>query len=96
MYSDIQPKASATKSRRPERAVGPLVPFDELVNETEVEDRSCKQDEHFIPLEDCSLPEPHALLHVTNRRKAPIKKQNSSVVCTHARLLPFCSQLFAS
>lgn len=67
--------------------MGPLLPFEELVNEIEVAlDDSCKQDEDGISnaLEDCSLPEPCALLHVTNRRKMPPRNKSLPMVC-HTR-----------
>ncbi|RVW92156.1 Kinesin-like protein KIN-7O [Vitis vinifera] len=67
---------------RPDRDVGPLVPFEELVNTIEVGvDESCKQEEdcHKNALEDCTLPDPRALLHVTNRRKVPLRKKSLPV-----------------
>ncbi|KAK0592909.1 hypothetical protein LWI29_027637 [Acer saccharum] len=80
VYSAFQPKASAVKSMRPARHIGPLLPFEELVNETEVGDESCKQEDYKInSLEDCNIPDPCALLHVTNRRKVPLRKQSSFV-----------------
>ncbi|KAK2634402.1 hypothetical protein Ddye_029194 [Dipteronia dyeriana] len=80
VYSAFQPKASDVKSVRPERHIGPLLPFEELVNETEVGDESCKQEDCKInSLEDCNIPDPCALLHVTNRRKVPLRKQSSFV-----------------
>ncbi|KAM1079722.1 hypothetical protein TB2_014129 [Malus domestica] len=72
--STIQSKASAAKPMRLKRDIGPLLPFEELVHEIEVsENESCKEDEesNCIMLEDCALPDPCALLHVTNRRKVP-------------------------
>ncbi|KAK4835581.1 hypothetical protein QYF36_011554 [Acer negundo] len=80
VYSAFQPKASAVKSMRPERHIGPLLPFEELVNETEVGDESCKPEDYKInSSEDCNIPDPCALLHVTNRRKVPLRKQSSFV-----------------
>ncbi|XP_062166470.1 kinesin-like protein KIN-7O isoform X1 [Alnus glutinosa] len=75
----VQSTASGVKPKRPKRDMGPLLPFEELVNEMEVAlDDSCKQDEDGISnaLEDCSLPEPCALLHVTNRRKMPLRNKS--------------------
>ncbi|KAH9680273.1 kinesin-like protein KIN-7O [Citrus sinensis] len=74
-------EASAVKSTRTEREMGPLLPFEELVNETEMEDESCKQDEdgRSYSSEDCNLPDPCALLNITSRRKVPLKKQSSFV-----------------
>ncbi|XP_015381580.2 kinesin-like protein KIN-7O isoform X4 [Citrus sinensis] len=81
VYSNVHLKASAVKSTRTEREMGPLLPFEELVNETEMEDESCKQDEdgRSYSSEDCNLPDPCALLNITSRRKVPLKKQSSFV-----------------
>ncbi|XP_034226435.1 kinesin-like protein KIN-7O isoform X2 [Prunus dulcis] len=79
VVSTIQSKASAAKTVRPMRDVGPLLPFQELVHETEVaENESCKEDEECknITLDDSALPDPCALLHVTNRRKVPPRKKS--------------------
>ncbi|XP_038702163.1 kinesin-like protein KIN-7O isoform X2 [Tripterygium wilfordii] len=81
VYSNAQSRASTVKSTRVDHDVGPLVPFEKLVNENEVvDDRSkpCK-DENNDVARDCTLPDPHALLHVTNRRKAPPRKKGSPV-----------------
>ncbi|GER25788.1 kinesin motor family protein [Striga asiatica] len=61
-------------------AVGSLLPFEELVkeestNELRKQDEDCKRS----ALEDPSLPDPHALLHVTSRRKVAPKKQSSTM-----------------
>ncbi|WJZ93819.1 hypothetical protein VitviT2T_012726 [Vitis vinifera] len=80
--SKVHSRASTVKSMRPDRDVGPLVPFEELVNTIEVGvDESCKQEEdcHKNALEDCTLPDPRALLHVTNRRKVPLRKKSLPV-----------------
>ena len=82
--SKVQSRASTVKSMRPDRDVGPLVPFEELANTIEVGiDESCRQEEdcHKNALIDCNLPDPRALLHVTNRRKVPLKKKSLLVVC---------------
>ncbi|CAB4286432.1 unnamed protein product [Prunus armeniaca] len=79
VVSTIQSKASVAKTVRPMRDVGPLLPFQELVHETEVaENESCKEDEECknITLDDSALPDPCALLHVTNRRKVPPRKKS--------------------
>ncbi|KAG6694403.1 hypothetical protein I3842_09G046800 [Carya illinoinensis] len=75
----IQSKASGVKPRRELRNIGPLLPFEELENEFEASlDDSRKQDDEDKrnALEGCSLPGPCALLHVTNRRKAPLRKKS--------------------
>jgi centromeric protein E len=58
---------------RPKRDVQPLLPFEELVNETDVaQNESCKEEEHKKnTVGDRALPDPCALLHVTSRRKLP-------------------------
>ncbi|KAM7270281.1 hypothetical protein ACFE04_029495 [Oxalis oulophora] len=78
VYSDLQPKNSAAKSVRPERYLsGPLLAFDELM----VEDDACEKDEDrkTVTTEDCAIPDPCSLLHVTNRRKMPAKKKYLSM-----------------
>lgn len=82
--SKVQSRASTVKSTRPDRDVGPLVPFEELVSTIEVGiDESFKkeEDDHKNVLEDCTMPDPGALLHVTNRRKVPLRKKSLPVVC---------------
>ncbi|CAA0812882.1 P-loop containing nucleoside triphosphate hydrolases superfamily protein [Striga hermonthica] len=66
----VEEHLSEVKSARTDqRAVGPLLPFEELVkeestNECSKQDEDCKRS----ALEDPSLPDPHALLHVTRER----------------------------
>ncbi|WCJ33370.1 Kinesin-like protein KIN-7O [Euphorbia peplus] len=74
---NIQSRASSVKPVRGTRDIGPLVPFDDLVNENEGGGKFIQKLEDFnnsLP-EDCILPDAHALLHVTNRRKAAPKKK---------------------
>lgn len=63
--------------------MGPLLPFEELVNEA-ITDGSCKEEKNCSnnTQEDSALPQPHALLHVTSRRKATTKKKTSLVYLT--------------
>ncbi|KAJ0098595.1 hypothetical protein Patl1_20895 [Pistacia atlantica] len=79
VYTNVQLKASPVKSMRSERDVGPFLPFEQLINETEVVDELSKQDEDCKTnsLQYCNLPGPRALLHVTNRRKVPLRKQST-------------------
>ncbi|XP_031273912.1 kinesin-like protein KIN-7O [Pistacia vera] len=79
VYANVQLKASPVKSMRSERDVGPFLPFEQLINETEVVDELSKQDEDCKTnsLQYCNLPGPRALLHVTNRRKVPLRKQST-------------------
>ncbi|XP_044478345.1 kinesin-like protein KIN-7O isoform X2 [Mangifera indica] len=67
------------KSMRTECDLGPVLPFEQLLNETEVVDESSKQDEdcNDDSSQNCNLPGPHTLLHVTNRRKVPLRKQST-------------------
>ncbi|OMO99839.1 hypothetical protein CCACVL1_03590 [Corchorus capsularis] len=80
-YVSVQSNSSAIKPAKPQRDMGPLLSFEELVNETGIADDSCKQDEDCkaSALEGCTLPDPCALLHVTNRRKVLPRKKSSSV-----------------
>ncbi|KAL7097766.1 hypothetical protein ACP275_10G163100 [Erythranthe tilingii] len=71
----VKENSSQVKPRRANCTTGPLLPFEELVEETSTselhkQDQDCKKS----ALEDCILPDPHALLHVTSRRKVPSKK----------------------
>ena len=63
--------------------MGPLLPFEELVNEASTDD-FCKEEKSCSnnSQEECALPQPHALLHVTSRKKASTKKKNLLVYLT--------------
>ncbi|XP_029129741.1 kinesin-like protein KIN-7O isoform X2 [Cajanus cajan] len=81
-YCNIQPSASSTvKPIRPKREMGPLLPFDELVNEDVYVDEPFKQEDNNKDdaNKDCNLPNPCTLLHVTNRKKAPSQKKSLSM-----------------
>ncbi|XP_061965316.1 LOW QUALITY PROTEIN: kinesin-like protein KIN-7O [Populus nigra] len=77
---NIQPRASAIKPMKDRSDMGPLLPFQELVSEIEVGDDVNMQSEDCKnnASEDCTLPDPCSLLHVTNRRKAPPRKKGST------------------
>lgn len=77
---NIQPRASAIKPMKDRSDMGPLLPFQELVSEIEVGDDINMQSEDCKnnASEDCTLPDPCSLLHVTNRRKAPPRKKGST------------------
>ena len=83
MDPNIQPRASAIKPMKDRSDMGPLLPFQELVSEIEVGDDVNMQSEDCKnnASEDCTLPDPCSLLHVTNRRKAPPRKKGSTAVC---------------
>ncbi|XP_073292654.1 kinesin-like protein KIN-7O isoform X2 [Primulina huaijiensis] len=70
LYSAIKERPSDVKSSVADRTMGSLLPFQELVTETSTatvckQIKNCGENE----LENC-LPDPHALRHVTSRRKA--------------------------
>lgn len=83
VYSSIQPNASTVKPNRPKRDMGPLLPFEELVDEDVYVDESFKQEDgdKGDANDKCNLPNPCDLLHVTNRKKAPSCKKSLSMVC---------------
>lgn len=77
LYQMEKEKASVVKPGRAASDVGPLLPFEELVNE---EPPACQFKEEeaskSTSKEDCALPNPSALLHVTNRRKTASRKKS--------------------
>lgn len=86
MNLNLQSKSPEMKVARSECDIQLLLPFDELVSVKEEGDDLCKQLDNYrnTTMEDCSLPDPCTLMHVTNRRKLPPKppeKKNSAVVC---------------
>ncbi|KAK4281942.1 hypothetical protein QN277_013382 [Acacia crassicarpa] len=80
-HPSIQSKASAGKSIKPIRDIGPLIPFEELVNESIPEVQSNKQGDDFNAAagNNCNLPDACALLHVTSRKKVPPRKKSLSM-----------------
>ncbi|XP_022935551.1 kinesin-like protein KIN-7O [Cucurbita moschata] len=77
--STIQSIASAVKPVKSNREMGPLLPFEELMDDTDVsKGETCKKGEsdQMNVLEGCAFPDPCALLHVTNRRKVVSKKKS--------------------
>ncbi|RDX81147.1 Kinesin-like protein KIN-7O, partial [Mucuna pruriens] len=79
--ASIQSSVSTVKPERPKRDMGPLLPFEELVNEDVYVDEPFKQedDNKDDTNKDCNIPNPCALLHVTNRKKAPSRKKSLSM-----------------
>lgn len=67
---------------RPERVFEPLLPFEDLVTVNEEDECYQEKDCETNASEDCNFPDPCALLHITSRRKAPLRKQSPAVVCT--------------
>ncbi|KAL6987277.1 hypothetical protein U1Q18_013027 [Sarracenia purpurea var. burkii] len=89
--SIIHAKASAVKPMRYERDMGPLLPFEELVSEASMDNSNKpKQERHIDEVEGCVLPDPHALLHITSRKKAPVKKK--SLLVENNELVEFQAQ----
>ncbi|WJX13429.1 hypothetical protein P8452_03819 [Trifolium repens] len=81
VYSSIDTNTSTAEPIRPKLEIGPLLPFSELINEDDNVDDSCmKEDDNKGDVkDDCNLPNPRALLHVTNRRKDPSRKKSLSM-----------------
>lgn len=90
----IKEETSEVKPRR-ERTLGPLLPFQELVNEASTTDL-CVQDKECnnFASEDCTLPAPEALLHVTSRRKALPRARSLPMVCICLFCLYFAFMIF--
>ncbi|CAA7059993.1 unnamed protein product [Microthlaspi erraticum] len=80
VQSNVLSRGSSLKSRS-ERERGPLLPFSELVGNEPLYNIS-EQDEESIneTLEVSALPDPCALVHVTSRKKPPIKQKSPVVV----------------
>ncbi|XP_031401118.1 kinesin-like protein KIN-7O isoform X2 [Punica granatum] len=79
----IDVKGSAGKTASSRHEMGPLLPFDELVNEIEVGlDNSCKieEDHDHGAQEDSIIPNPQSLMHVTSRRKASTRNKTVAEV----------------
>lgn len=84
----LDPRTCGRKVRE-ERDEGPLVPFKELVNESEGKvnfSTKQKEDPDNRISDDCLLPDPCNLLKVTNRRKMPQKKKTLPMVRTFISL----------
>lgn len=80
-------KDSTLEPRRAKRDVGPLLPFDKLLQDTETNTNVFSDRKR---VEDPNLPHPRALQHVTNRRKATVKNKSAPVVCEK----PFSSLMY--
>jgi centromeric protein E len=69
------------KTGRTASDVGPLLPFEELVNEASMAVPFKEEEASQNTLkQDTGLPKPSALLHVTSRRKAAPRKKSSAMV----------------
>ncbi|XP_050228609.1 kinesin-like protein KIN-7O isoform X2 [Mercurialis annua] len=76
IHQEVDVRASSVKPTGVGRDMKPLIPFEELMSEPGEEANLCQQKEDFNnkSLEECPLPDPCALMNVTNRRKRPVKK----------------------
>ncbi|WMV24061.1 hypothetical protein MTR67_017446 [Solanum verrucosum] len=80
LSSTVKEKVSVVKDKGIERDVGPLLPFEELLDADSNLDSGKQEDNsRSNQLEDCTLPDPQALLHVTSRRKGASRKKSSSL-----------------
>ncbi|KAJ4972044.1 hypothetical protein NE237_005143 [Protea cynaroides] len=82
--SEAQSIASVMEPTRAQRDMGLPIPFEKLISESEgitcshdicMPEKNCSNN----LLEECTIPDARALLHVTNRRKVPLKKKSSNV-----------------
>ncbi|XP_024996698.1 kinesin-like protein KIN-7O [Cynara cardunculus var. scolymus] len=74
--STILGQASAVRPDRTDRERGPLLPFEELVNDKTSNACKLETDCNGVALSDFDLPHPHSLMHVTSRKKAPTTKRS--------------------
>ncbi|XP_071737421.1 kinesin-like protein KIN-7O [Rutidosis leptorrhynchoides] len=72
----IPGQASAMKPVRVDRERGPLLPFDALVNDNTSNTCNQERDRNNVTSRDFGLPDSRSLIHVTSRKKPPIKKKN--------------------
>ncbi|XP_055801402.1 kinesin-like protein KIN-7O isoform X2 [Solanum dulcamara] len=80
LSSAVKEKVSVVKAKRIERDIGPLLPFEELLDADSNLDSGKQEDNsRNNQLEDYTLPDPQALLHVTSRRKGASRKKSSSL-----------------
>ncbi|KAI7749505.1 hypothetical protein M8C21_001870 [Ambrosia artemisiifolia] len=73
--STIPGQASAVKPVKSDRERGPLLPFEELVNDSTsnvIKERDCNS----VGPNGFGLPNPRSLIHVTSRKKAPARKKS--------------------
>ncbi|KAF5774627.1 putative plus-end-directed kinesin ATPase [Helianthus annuus] len=80
--STIRGQASAVKPVKNDRERGPLLPFEELVNDNSsnaLKHESEESDRNKVGPCNFSLPNPRSLIHVTSRRKASARKKSLPV-----------------
>ncbi|GMH08127.1 hypothetical protein Nepgr_009967 [Nepenthes gracilis] len=75
----VESKTPVVGSMRAEREVGPLLPFEELVNGSGTDANNCcnLEEKSINTVPEDRLPDPSILLNVTNRRKVLSKKKSS-------------------
>ncbi|KAI5682714.1 hypothetical protein M9H77_03942 [Catharanthus roseus] len=76
LYSTVTERDSRVTPGRTASDVGPLLPFEELVNEVSAGCPFKEEASKSILKQDSLLPKPSALLHVTSRRKAAPRKKS--------------------
>ncbi|KAJ0716663.1 putative plus-end-directed kinesin ATPase [Helianthus annuus] len=82
LSSTIRGQASAVKPVKNDRERGPLLPFEELVNDNSsnaLKHESGESDRNKVGPCNFGLPNPHSLIHVTSRRKASARKKSLPV-----------------
>ncbi|XP_049392243.1 kinesin-like protein KIN-7O isoform X1 [Solanum stenotomum] len=80
LSSTVKEKVSVVIDKGIERDVGPLLPFEELLDaDSNLDSGKHEDNSRSNQLEDCTLPDPQALLHVTSRRKGASRKKSSSL-----------------
>ncbi|KAF4402548.1 hypothetical protein G4B88_012333 [Cannabis sativa] len=80
VYSTMQSEASDIKPMKKKRDTGPLLPFEALMDSIPEDDSSTQdEDSKSNASEEYKLPDPCVLLHITNRRKVPVRKKDQHV-----------------
>ncbi|KAL8210011.1 hypothetical protein R6Q57_006743 [Mikania cordata] len=74
--STLPGRASTFKPVRNDRERGPLLPFEELVNEHTSNAIKQERDCNNVGHNDFGLPNPRSLIHITSRKKAPARKRS--------------------
>ncbi|KAL5067461.1 hypothetical protein RYX36_018348 [Vicia faba] len=79
VHSSIHTDVSTTEPIRPKLEMGPLVPFNKLLDEDFNVDDSCKKEEDDKGDANNDIPNPRALLLVTNRKRDSSWKKRLSM-----------------
>ncbi|XP_047307060.1 kinesin-like protein KIN-7O [Impatiens glandulifera] len=75
--SEAHSRPSVVRSMKSVHGTGPLLPFDELVNEDAYNLSKSEKVNNMGKIESITLPDPSALLNITSRKKLPPKKKSS-------------------